>query len=162
MKHHIQNLTLYKAWANERLFAMVSNLPAGEAVLERQTRYRNMVHTLNHVFVIDSVFKAHLLGHEHGYSARNTPTHPPLEILWRRVRVLDQWYIDYASHASPEELEKPIEFDFIGGGKGAMTAAEMILHVVNHGTYHRGLVSDMMYQAGVTPQPTDLTVFLRR
>jgi uncharacterized damage-inducible protein DinB len=37
----------------------------------------------------------------------------------------------------------------------------MVLHVVNHGTYHRGLVADMMYQAGVTPEATDLPVFLR-
>jgi len=42
-----------------------------------------------------------------------------------------------------------------------MTCGEMLLHVVNHGTYHRGLVADMMYQAGVTPPTTDLPVFLR-
>lgn len=42
-----------------------------------------------------------------------------------------------------------------------MTCNEMILHVVNHGTYHRGFVGDMMYQAGVTPSATDLPVFLR-
>jgi hypothetical protein len=35
-----------------------------------------------------------------------------------------------------------------------MTCNEMIQHVVNHGTYHRGFVGDMMYQAGVTPSAT--------
>ena len=42
-----------------------------------------------------------------------------------------------------------------------MTRAEILLHVVNHGTYHRGLVSDMMYQIPITPLTNDLTVFLR-
>jgi uncharacterized damage-inducible protein DinB len=54
-----------------------------------------------------------------------------------------------------------INFDFIGGGKGAMTREEMILHIVNHGTYHRGLVADMMYQVPLVPPSTDLPVFLR-
>lgn len=37
----------------------------------------------------------------------------------------------------------------------------MILHVVNHGTYHRGLVSDMMYQVPAVPKANDLTVYLK-
>jgi uncharacterized damage-inducible protein DinB len=154
-------LTRYKAWANEIIYSMVSALPEEEALRQRATRFGNMVHTLNHVYVIDSVFKAHLLGEKHGYTARNTPTHPPLAELWSTVQTLDKWYVDFAAALNPAELEKTIEFEFIGGGQGAMRVDEMILHVVNHGTYHRGFVGDMMYQAGVTPEATDLPVFLR-
>lgn len=154
-------LARYKAWANELIFSAVSDLPYEEAIRQRKTRYRNIVHTLNHVFVIDSVFKAHLLGREHGYAARNTPDHPPLADLRLAVRALDSWYVEFAAAASPEELDRSISFGFIGGGTGVMTCREMIVHVVNHGTYHRGLVADMMYQAGVTPPTTDLPVFLR-
>jgi len=42
-----------------------------------------------------------------------------------------------------------------------MSRSDMILHVVNHGTYHRGLVSDMMYQVPAVPPANDLTVYLR-
>lgn len=38
---------------------------------------------------------------------------------------------------------------------------EIILHIVNHGTYHRGFVSDMLDQMPIVPPATDLTVFLR-
>ena len=158
---NISMLTRYKAWANSLIYAAVSELPAEEALRERKTRYRNIVHTLNHVHVIDAVFKAHMLGLEHGYRARNTPDHPPLPELWQSVRALDAWYVAHADTLSAKELEHPIAFSFIGGGSGRMTRAEMIVHVVNHGTYHRGLVADMMYQAGVTPPTTDLPVFLR-
>ena len=157
----IRKLTRYKAWANSLIYAAVSELPVEEALRERKTRYRNIVHTLNHVYVIDAVFKAHLLGLEHGYRARNTPNDPPLADLWQSVRELDAWYVAHCDTLSTEELERPITFSFIGGGTGRMTRAEMIVHVVNHGTYHRGLVADMMYQAGVTPPTTDLPVFLR-
>jgi uncharacterized damage-inducible protein DinB len=42
-----------------------------------------------------------------------------------------------------------------------MTRGEMLLHIVNHTSYHRGFVADMFYQVPVRPPVTDLTVFLR-
>lgn len=158
---YIQTLTRYKAWANEVVFSMVSALPYEEATRQRATRFGNMVHTLNHVYVIDTVFQAHLQGRKHGYTARNTPCHPPLDELRGAVQKLDAWYVEFADALTPGELERTIHFEFIGGGRGTMTCQEMVLHVVNHGTYHRGFVGDMMYQAGVTPDATDLPVFLR-
>jgi len=55
-----------------------------------------------------------------------------------------------------------VSFRFIGGGPGAMTRRDILLHVANHGTYHRGNVASMMYQAGTPPPTTDLPVFLNR
>ena len=157
----VRMLTRYKTWANQRIFSMVSDLPYEEATRQRATRFGNVIHTLNHVYVIDRIFQAHLLGQSHGYTARNTPTHPPLADLRTAVGILDAWYCEYADKLGAEDLEQIIRFEFIGGGNGAMTRHEMLLHVVNHGTYHRGFVGDMMYQSGVTPDATDLPVFLR-
>jgi uncharacterized damage-inducible protein DinB len=42
-----------------------------------------------------------------------------------------------------------------------MSVSEIIFHIVNHGTYHRGFVSDMMYQIPLVPPANDLTVYLR-
>jgi uncharacterized damage-inducible protein DinB len=82
----VRMLTRYKAWGNELIFSMLKDMPYEEVVRPRQTRFGNMVHTLNHIYVIDAVFQAHLQGREHGYAARNTPSHPSLEDLWQAVR----------------------------------------------------------------------------
>ncbi|HRC59820.1 DinB [Candidatus Propionivibrio aalborgensis] len=158
---HVRMLTRYKAWANEAIFSMVSKLPDEEVIRQRVTPFGNMVHTLNHVYVIDAVFQAHLRGREHGYTARNTPGHPPLDELRNAVRTLDAWYVEFADALTPDEVDRTIHFEFIGGGRGAMTCQEIILHVVNHASYHRGFVGDMIHQAGVTPDATDLSVFIR-
>ena len=42
-----------------------------------------------------------------------------------------------------------------------MTKGEILLHVVNHTTYHRGFVADFFCQVPARPPTTDLTVFLR-
>jgi len=127
----------------------------------RKTRYRNIVHTLNHVYVIDSVFKAHLLGREHGHSARNTPDHPPLADLWQAVRELDNWYVEHTSTLSAPEFDRSISFRFIGGGTGVMTCGEMLLHVVNHGTYHRGQIAAKVRELGGKPVSTDYIYYTR-
>ncbi len=157
----IHMMTRYKRWADEITYATVCALPEGEATKTRPTRFKNMVHTLNHVFVIDSIFQAHLQGRPHSYTARNTPTYPPVEELHAKVRQLDQWYVDYAADLSPEGALERVHFRFVDGGEGVMTRGEMILHVVNHASYHRGFVGDMLYQIPVTPPATDLPVFLR-
>lgn len=151
----------YKAWANEITYAAVAALPEGEATKPRATIFTNMVHTLNHLYVVDQIFQAHLEGREHGFTARNTPTAPPLDELWRSVQALDGWFIALADRLSDAELAEVIRFQFVGGGDGAMTRGEILLHLVNHATYHRGFVGDMLNQAQVKPKATDLTVFLR-
>lgn len=42
-----------------------------------------------------------------------------------------------------------------------MTREQIVLHVVNHATYHRGFVGDMMYQVPFAPPSNDLPVFIR-
>jgi uncharacterized damage-inducible protein DinB len=72
-----RTLTRYNAWANELIFGAVAALPEGEATKPRQSVFKNMVHTLNHNYVIDRIFQAHLEGRSHSYTARNTESHPP-------------------------------------------------------------------------------------
>jgi len=156
----LQTLTRYKRWADALMIGDVAAAPPGEALRERPTRWQNMVRTLNHVHVVDDLFRCHLLGKSHGYTYRNTDITPPLEELRHAMLALDDWYVDYANALSAKAQAELVPFQFLDGGSGAMTRGDMLLHVVNHATYHRGLVSDMLYQAGCVPSTNDLPVFL--
>lgn len=157
----LQMLIRYKAWANQLTYERVAELPPEELTRERQTNFKTIIHTLNHVYVVDDIFRAHLEGRAHGYIARNTETSPPLETLWSNVQAMDRWYVELADRLTDAELSEIIAFEFVGGGEGAMSRMEILHHIVNHATYHRGFVSDMLYQVPVKPIPNDLPVFLR-
>lgn len=156
-----RTLTRYNAWANERIFAAVAALPEAEAVKPRRSVFKNMVHTLNHSYVIDRIFQAHLEGRAHGYSARNTEGHPPLAELWEAQRSLDQWFIRWSDQIGESMLGEKIQFTFVGGGEGVMSRGEILLHLVSHTSYHRGFVAQMFFEVPARPPVTDLTVFLR-
>ena len=156
-------LTRYNLWADRLIFDAVAALPQGEATKERQTLFRNMVHTLNHIYVIDRIWQAHLEGRDHGYTARNTPDHPPLAELWRLQQEIDGWYIAWSERVTDAALAEKVGFTLIGGTPGTMTRGDILLHVVNHTSYHRGFVGDLFYQVpgGARPPTTDLPVYLR-
>ena len=158
---HARTLTRYNAWANERIFEAVAALPEGEATKPRRSVFKNMVHTLNHNYVIDRIFQAHLEGRGHGYTARNTESHPPLQELWRAQQEIDRWYIETFDAMDEARLAEKVHFAFVGGGEGVMTRGEILQHLVNHTTYHRGFVAQMIYDIPARPPTTDLTVYLR-
>lgn len=154
-------LTQYKEWADRIAFEAVMTIPREEALKPRMTTFKNMVHTLNHVYVVDDIFRHHLSGRKHGYTMRNTMETPAIADLWRSVQEMDRWYIDEVKSWTSEDLGQVVDFEFVGGGAGAMTKEEIVLHVVNHTTYHRGFVGDMLKQVPYNWPANDLTVFLR-
>ncbi|HEY5900583.1 MAG TPA: DinB family protein [Burkholderiales bacterium] len=154
-------LARYNQWANQVIFDAVAALPAGEAEKPRATLFKNMVHTLNHNYVIDRIFQAHLEGRPHGYTARNTAEHPPLAELWKAQQEVDAWYVRWADTIAEPALDQVVKFEYVGGGDGAMTRGQILLHIVNHTSYHRGFVGDLFFQVPARPPTTDLTVYLR-
>lgn len=154
-------LSRYNAWSNKLIYDAAAALPEGEAAKERVSLFKNIVHTLNHIYVIDMIWQAHLEGREHGYAGRNTKDHPPLAELWRLQQGVDKWYIDWSDALSDAALIENVNFTLIGGNQGVMTRGEILLHVVTHTNYHRGFVADLFFQIPARPPTMDLPVYLR-
>lgn len=156
-----QVLTRYKAWADDLFLSALSSLPAEELTAPRPIVFGSLVRTLNHSFQMDYVWKCHLLGTPHGLTTRNPDDCPKMEELIVSQRGIDEWYISYADSISDDELAEVVDFEFIGGGTGNMSRRDILLHVVNHATYHRGHAAGILYQFNVSPPVTDFPVFLR-
>lgn len=158
---HLETLARYKAWADARLYDMLAKLPADALAAPSPIFAGNILRTLNHVYLMDVVWKSHLLGIPHHLTIRNPEATPPFSELHDAQRDIDAWYIDYTAAMTPTACNEVVQFTFIGGGDGALRREDILLHVVNHTTYHRGHVTAMLNQMGVRPQATDLPVFLR-
>ncbi len=154
----LHSLFKYKAWSNDQLFVELAKV---DPVAQQEARH-NAMRILNHIYVVDQIFAAHLSGAVQPFTATNTTETPTLEALRDGVAMLDAWYVDYAADASPDQLAENIAFTFTDGDKGLMTREEMLTHVSLHGTYHRGGAGRIMAQAS-TPPPRDLyTRFLHQ
>lgn len=157
----VRMMTRYMAWANDVMMSSVANLPDSEITKPRQALIGTIAHTFNHILVVEDIFRAHLEGRPHGYTSRTTETSPPFLEVRRRLNKMDLYYVELAEQLSVGELDEVLHFEFVGGGAGAMSRQEILLHLVNHATYHRGFVSDMLYQVPFSADANDLSVFLR-
>ncbi len=152
----IQSLFAQKAWANNELFNLLSTVPTQQHASAIHTATR----TLNHIFVVDRIFQAHLQGTQHGYTATNTEATPELGELQFSVAETGAWFVNYAATASAVQLGEKIAFRFTDGDHGTMTREEILLHVITHGAYHRGNVGQILKSIDVAA-PRDLyTKFL--
>ena len=159
--NYMQVLTRYKAWADDLFLSVVSEVPVAELAAPRPISFGSLIRTLNHSYAMDYVWQSHLLAKPHGLTSRNPEHCPTMEELAAAQRKMDNWYVDYASSLLDQELSELVEFDFIGGGHGSMSRRDILLHVVNHTTYHRGHAADILYHLNIFPPATDLPVFLR-
>ena len=153
-------LVRYKSWADRLMHDRVAALEPGVADAQRPIIFGSIRRTLSHVLAMDQVWRAHLEGVPHHLTSRNPSECPPLEDISAGQAASNEWLVAYVEALGHREID-PVSFTFIGGGDGRMTRGEIILHMVNHSTYHRGHVADMIYNSGHQPPTTDLPVFLR-
>jgi uncharacterized damage-inducible protein DinB len=155
-------LARYKAWANARLYAALAGLAERELAAPRRIFAGSILRTLHHVYLMDTVWQAHLRGvAQPPATTRNPETTPPFAELRDAQASIDAWYADYARSLSPDLGAEVVAFDFIGGDAGAMRRDDMLLHVVTHAAYHRGHIAAVLNLLGIAPPVTDLPVFLR-
>ncbi|WP_257384843.1 DinB family protein [Tahibacter caeni] len=158
----MQVLTRYKAWADEVFLSVISTVPGAELAAPRPIVFGSLIRTLHHSYAMDYVWQCHLLGKAHGLTTRNPEHCPGLAELIENQRAIDAWYVDYADSLAGNEPAQSVDFEFIGGGAGRMSRRDIILHVVNHTTYHRGHAAGILYYLDIFPPTTDLPVFLRQ
>ena len=155
-KSVLKSLFAQKSWANGELFDALAAVAPSEHAAAIQTAIR----TLNHIFVVDQIFRAHLLGEQHGYAATNTADMPDVGSLNFAVAETDLWFEDYVAGITDDRLAESLAFQFTDGDAGRMTREEILSHVITHGAYHRGNVGQVLKGLDITP-PRDLfTKFL--
>ena len=136
----LSSLFAQKSWANRELFDAVADVSVAKHESARHTAIR----TLNHIYVVDRIFRAHLLGEKHAYTATNTPETPELGELHFAVAETDLWFEGYVGWVDEGALAESLPFQFTDGDLGTMTREEMLFHVLTHGAYHRGNVGQVL------------------
>ena len=148
----------YKRWAMQRTLEAIRAVdarafPASVAFARQQ---------LNHIVIVEELFRARLLGEAPPHAATNSAEVPALEALAMRLEASDQWYAAHLAALAPAQWDQALRFRFADGRDGCMTRREILFHVLNHATYHRGAIGHALDLAGV-PHPADTyTVFIHQ
>ena len=114
----LQSLFRQKAAINEEFFAVIGGVDAEAHAAERD----GLIRLMNHIYVVDRIFAAHLGGELHGYLATNTPETPPLQTLHEAVLVSDRGFLELVDTLMPPQLAQSVDFTFTDGQRGPHVA----------------------------------------
>jgi uncharacterized damage-inducible protein DinB len=154
MHDTLQHLFRYKAWANNELLTALARLDGDSPITGLAIK------ALSHSYIVDRIFAAHMTRKAHAYTSANLGEMPTLEDLSADVRQSDREYIDYVATLDRDQLAERIDFAFTDGAPGRMSRGEMLMHVINHGTGHRGQVSALMLLNVLPPAKDGFTTYL--
>jgi len=152
----LQTPLKYKAWADRRTLDAVAQIEDPNP----QETLAFVCQQLNHMVRVEELFRARLIGTSDPHASTNTEELPQLGELDRRLMASNQWLQDYVDTLRPDQADDRIRFTFVDGRNGMLTREEVIYHLINHGTYHRGAIGHALDLAGA-PRPADTyTVFV--
>lgn len=82
-----------------------------------------------------------------------------LEALARKWREVEAGQDAYIATLTPERLSEPLSYVSFSGDSFTRQLGDALLHLANHGTYHRGQVATLLRQAGRKATSTDYLRF---
>ncbi len=77
------------------------------------------------------------------------------------ARRLDTAWAAYLATITEDELDTPIAYSSVEGVRWVSRTADILTHVLNHATYHRGQVAMLVKACGGTPASTDFITLTR-
>lgn len=164
MLQHSHQLYDYHVWANDRLFAHLEQLPEEAFHAEVTSVFPSVSQTLAHMYKFERLFMSVLA------EVPNEEIFPKLpgwteEAQGRTVGEMRQLFAAAAEQfrdllRRTPDPDKAMTIEHPLYGRLDTHFSEILQHVVNHGTYHRGNVTAMLRQQGYSGVPTDYMFFL--
>jgi uncharacterized damage-inducible protein DinB len=158
-KQDVEYLYEYNRWANARVLDSVSKLTPEQFSRDLQSSHRSVKDTLAHILAAEWIWLERWKGVSPNalLIPSDFPTVESLETRWAAV-VGD--YTEFIDGVTDGSLAAVIAYTNTRGEEWAYPLGQMLQHVMNHSSYHRGQVTTMLRQLGAEVNPVDLLVFM--
>ncbi|MFM9908181.1 MAG: DinB family protein [Chitinophagaceae bacterium] len=161
MKEILLQLASYNIWANQKLIECIQGLPEETIIKELPSSFISLQATLLHMWDAESIWWQRMKLQEAIIAPSANfkgNTRELVTALVHQNKLWESWLIN----ASPAALEHVFMYLSTKREPLKMPIYQMILHVFNHGTYHRGQLVNMLRQCGVQKIPqTDFVIWTR-
>jgi uncharacterized damage-inducible protein DinB len=155
--HDIKQLVAFNRWANQSFFDALKQVPVGQYERDLQSSHGGIHGTL-----------AHLVGAEKGWLSRwqqqpgtaatdlrQITSLADLRTYWEGVCIEMNQFLNTLDD---QKLQDTLNTQSMSG-LVTVTYGQMIQHVVDHSSYHRGQIVTMLRQLGVTPPSAGMMRF---
>jgi len=151
----------YNYWARNRLLAAVAGLTPDQFTRRLGSSFPSVRDTLVHCYSAEWVWYSRWTG--------VSPDKPiPPERFADLVSLVDDWedlegqIRAFVGRLGDDQVGREIDYRLMNGTAARSSFQQMLQHVVNHGTYHRGQVATLLRQLGaLPPESSDMSTYFR-
>lgn len=162
MKRHFAMMAAYNRWANVRLYDMAAALPDELYRKPIGVYFKSLHGTLNHLLTGDRIWMRRLEGKGDHPDKLNATVHDDLVSLREARLAEDQRIVDFVDSLDDADFEKSWDYKMLNGTPRRQYVREILAHLFNHQTHHRGQAYAALTALGVSePEPLDLLLMLR-
>jgi uncharacterized damage-inducible protein DinB len=150
----------YNAWADHRTLEACAELSEEQFTRDLGSSFRSVRDTLVHIMQVEWLWLERWHGRSPTSFAANGEYSNVASVRSRWLEI-ERDLLDYVASLTSEEVQRVVRHQTTAGVPQAQPLWQMLQHLVNHGTYHRGQVATMLRQLGAKPLATDLIYFYR-
>ena len=152
-REFLRHLVEYTIFADAAGFEAAATLPEDEYYAARNFSFGSIHNLLVHQMVAQKTWLRRWMGEVFVGRLENHTEHPTRPLLQERWAKVHADLLDFVSSQTSESLNKVMT---VRRGDGELITAPlgaMVMHVADHGSYHRGQLASMLKQAGVAKPP---------
>jgi uncharacterized damage-inducible protein DinB len=158
-KEDIDQLYRYNQWANGAVLKTVATLSAEQFNQKLGGSFPSVRETLVHIMGAEWIWLKRWKGVSPPglLSAAEFPNLDSVKSKWREVETEQ---MDFVRQLTDQSLKEPLRYKNLKGDPFEYPLGRAMQHLVNHGSYHRGQVTNFLRQLGAQPASTDFIVYL--
>ncbi|BFT75145.1 DinB family protein [Paenibacillus sp. P36] len=154
----------YHVWANKKVFERLTELPEEVLHQELDNVFPTIYNGLVHIYQVDTVWLSGMMGNSYEQIIELLGT-IEAKTSGKSLKELQAAYWEKAEEYrvflnSVDDLQAKKQFPHPTFGVLNASIQELIQHIVNHGTYHRGNISSMLRQLGHAGASSDWVFYL--
>lgn len=162
MKEILTELARYNLWANETLCNTILSLPEEEWNKPMISSFPGLFPTMLHMMSAESIWWQRLKLVENVQPPAENYDKSFQELINDLIN-LDKTWKEWVENASPHALSHVFYYRNSKRQEFRQPVYQVLIHLFNHNTYHRGQLVNLIRQAGYTTIPqTDFIVWSRK
>ncbi|MEI2738631.1 MAG: DinB family protein [Chitinophagaceae bacterium] len=161
MKELLKQYAAYNIWASQQILEVILTLQEEKQKAELPSSFNSLYKTILHMWDAESIWWQRMKLHERIIRPSQDFSGTMQDAATGLLNQSRRWE-EWISNASELSIDHVFQYQTFSKQQFKQPTWQMLLHVFNHGTYHRGQLINMLRQLEVNKVPaTDFVIWTR-